>query len=313
MSAKLIFQAADTVGESIVWDDRRDRLVWVDIIGRRIQAFTPQTRHHQLWRLSGRPTSIGLHADGSAIVGMERHICRWDWNGEPAPLLEVEPSLPSNRLNEGVVGPDGAFWVGTMQNNIAADDSALDGLAATGRLYRYTADGRLQQVSDDTFGITNTFVFPSGIRLVTADTTKNALYGYEIGADGTLGPQQPFQQGFARGAPDGSCLDAEGGIWTARVAGGACLTRTLPDGSIDRIVELPCSWPTSCCFGGRELSTLYVTSARFTMTAEHLLARPQEGGLFALEPGVKGLPVARFGANVTHPKPPEAPQHRVSA
>lgn len=296
MGAEMILQAADSVGESIIWDDRRERLVWVDIIGRRIHALSPQTLQHHVWPLSGRPTSIGLRADGSAIVGMERHLCQWDWSGEPVPLLEVEPALPLNRLNEGVVGPDGAFWIGTMQNNIADDDSALVGLEAAGRLYRYSADGHLQQISDDTFGITNTFVFPTPDRLVTADTTKNALYSYAIGADGILGPQQPFQQGFARGAPDGSCLDAEGGIWTARVAGGACLTRTLVDGSIDRIVELPCSWPTSCCFGGPDLSVLYVTSARFTMTAAHLQAHPQEGGVFALHAGVKGHKPARFGA-----------------
>jgi sugar lactone lactonase YvrE len=68
----------------------------------------------------------------------------------------------------------------------------------------------------------------------------------------------------------------------------------MPDGRVDRVVELSCSWPTSCTFGGPDLATLYVTSARFTMSAEHLKANPQEGGLFALEQGVAGLPESRF-------------------
>ena len=72
-------------------------------------------------------------------------------------------------------------------------------------------------------------------------------------------------------------MDAEGYIWNCRVVGGSCLARIAPDGRLDRIVELPCSWPTSCTFGGADLDTLFVTSARFTMTAEHLVTHPHEG------------------------------------
>ena len=72
MGGQLVLQACDVVGESAVWDDRRGRLVWVDIIGRRVQAFDPVTGEHTLWPLHGRPTSIGLRADGGAILGMER-------------------------------------------------------------------------------------------------------------------------------------------------------------------------------------------------------------------------------------------------
>lgn len=297
MDAVVAFDAGDIVGESLVWDDRRARLVWVDIIGRRIHAFDPATGDHRLWPMPFRPTSICLCADGSALVGSERHICRWDWASDPVPLVEVEPDAPDNRLNEGAAGPDGAFWVGTMQQNIAEDDGPRAITAATGRLWRYSPDGRLARVSDDVFGITNTLVWPAPDRLVTADTLADTLYAYPIGPDGRLGPREVLLAGWGRGLPDGSCRDAEGGIWTARVAGGACLTRILPDGRVDRVAELPCSWPTSCAFGGADLATLYVTSARFSMSAEHLAAHPQEGALFALTPGVRGLPPHRFGAN----------------
>ena len=80
------------------------------------------------------------------------------------------------------------------------------------------------------------------------------------------------------------------------MAGGACLARYAPDGTLDRIVELPCSWPTSCTFGGPDLATLFVTSARFTMSPEHLAANPQEGGVFALDVGVAGKAAHRFGS-----------------
>ena len=296
MAAVLALAAADVVGESIVWDDRRNRLVWVDIIGRRIRAYDPQTGAQHLWPLNGRPTSIGLCADGGAILGMERHICLWDWEGDPRPLCEVEPDAPANRLNEGAVGPDGAYWVGTMCNNIADDDSPLDSPEATGHLYRYAPDGTLTRLTTDRFGITNTLVWPDSETLVTADTVANTVYRYRIGPGGRLSDRRVILSGHPRGLPDGSCLDAEGFIWTARVVGGACLTRMDARGRIDRVVELPCSWPTSCTFGGPGLATLYVTSARFTMTPDHLADHPQEGGLFALDVGVAGRPEHRFGA-----------------
>jgi len=295
MATKLVLAAEDIVGESIVWDDRHNRLVWVDIIGRRIHGFFPDTGVHQVWNVTGRPTSIGLRHDGGAIVGMERHVCLWDWAGEPVQVCEVEPLQPGNRLNEGVVGPDGCFWIGTMQNNIADDDSPLDVLQSVGRLYRFAPDGTLSQISDDVFGITNTFVWPQDNLLITADTIANELYRYRIGADGALSDRKTIQAGFERGVPDGSALDAEGFIWTARVAGGACLTRTSPDGKIDRVVDLPCTWPTSCTFGGPDLAILFVTSARFTMSAGYLAKNPKEGALFAVDLGVKGNKEHRFG------------------
>lgn len=296
MEARLVVSAGDIVGESLVWDDRRGRLAWVDIIGRRIHSLDPETGEHRIWPLKARPTSLALRADGGALLGTERHICRWDWDGEPEPLVEVEPDRPTNRLNEGAVGPDGAFWVGTMHQNIRGDDGPTEIPGPTGRLYRYAPDGSLVRVCDDFFSITNTLVWPAPDRLVTADTLANALYEYRIGEGGRLSDRRTLLQGFPRGLPDGSTLDAEGFVWTARVAGGACLTRMAPDGRIDRVVDLPCSWPTSCTFGGPGLRTLYVTSARFTLSPEHLARNPQEGGLFALGAGVAGQLTHRFGA-----------------
>jgi sugar lactone lactonase YvrE len=297
MTSEMVLAAADIVGESLIWDDRRNRLVWVDIIGRRIHALDPATGAHRLWNTPGRVTSIGLRADGGAILGFERHIALWDWENTFLPVYEVEPDVPGNRLNEGVVGPDGAFWVGTMQNNIADDDSARPITAATGRIYRYLPDGALLPVTDDHFGITNTFVWPDAECFITADTTRNAIFRYRFNPNtGALSERRVLLDGFARGLPDGSCLDAEGMIWTARVAGGSCLTRMTPQGDVIGTFELDCSWPTSCAFGGLALDTLYVTSARFTLSAEHLAAHPGEGALFAIKPGVSGVASRRFGA-----------------
>ncbi|AZO70415.1 MULTISPECIES: SMP-30/gluconolactonase/LRE family protein [unclassified Mesorhizobium] len=294
--AGLIFDARDVVGESLVWDERRGRLVWVDIIGRRIHGLDPASGAHECWATPDLVTAVGLRSDGGAIVGLRKEIALWDFGGPFRTLATIEADRPGTRLNEGVVAPDGSFWVGTMANNIGPDDAPAAITSDEGQLYRVGSDGDVRRLGEERFGITNTMVWLPDGRFVTADTMKNALYSY--GWDdraGRLGQAFPFFAGFERGLPDGSCLDAEGHVWNCRVVGGSCLVRIAPDGRLDRIVELPCSWPTSCAFGGADLDTLFVTSARFTMSAEHLAAYPFEGGLFALRPGVRGMPANRFG------------------
>ncbi|AZO30996.1 MULTISPECIES: SMP-30/gluconolactonase/LRE family protein [unclassified Mesorhizobium] len=294
--ASLVFDARDVVGESLVWDERRERLVWVDIIGRRIHRLDPLTGAHESWPTGDLVTSVGLRANGGAIVGLRKEIALWDFGGPFRTLATIEADRPETRLNEGVVAPDGSFWVGTMANNIGPDDAPVAITSDEGQLYRVGPDGDVQRLSEDRFGITNTMVWLTDGRFITADTTKNALlsYGWDKKA-GRLGERLPFFTDFERGLPDGSCMDAQGHVWNCRVVGGSCLVRIAPDGRLDRIVELPCSWPTSCAFGGPGLDTLFVTSARFTMGAEHLAASPFEGGLFALRPGVRGIAGNRFG------------------
>jgi len=293
--AALFCNARDVVGESIIWDDRRGVLLWVDIVGRRIHSLDPRSGEHRIWSVPEFPTSIGLRDDGGAILGLTRRIALWDYDDRFETLAVPEPDLPANRLNEGRVAPDGSFWVGTMSTNLTdAGDPKPQG-PKSGHYYRVDGSGHVMRLSDDVFGITNTMVWPAPGLFVTADTIDNTLYRYSVSPDGLkLTERGVFSGPFARGLPDGSCIDSEGGIWTCRVVGGQCVTRTLADGSIDRVIELPCSWPTSCAFGGEDFGTLFVTSARFTMSAEHLTANPQEGGLFAVRPGVRGAIEPRF-------------------
>lgn len=296
MNAVLVHPAHNIVGESLVWDERRRCLVWVDIVSKTIHRLDPATGSHQSWLTPDFVTSIGLRTDGGAIVGLTKRICLWDFGGGFETIAEIEPGSPGNRLNEGVVGPDGAFWVGTMQNNIKQDGSPTDITASTGKLYRVAPDGGVTQLSNDNFGITNTLVWPDATSLVTADTLANRIYRYTRNeTNGLLSNRQTLLQGFDEGLPDGSTLDAEGQIWNCRVVGGACVIRVDRTGRITDKRSLPCSWPTSCTFGGENLDTLFVTSARFTMDSAHLNQHPQEGGLFALRVGVKGKAPNRFG------------------
>ena len=296
MEAKLVFPAEDVVGESIIWDDRCGMLYWVDIVGNRIHALDPESGNHRIRKTPELVTSIGLGKKKYAVVGLKKQVCLWDFEDSFISLVDIEPDQPGNRLNEGAVAPDGSFLVGTMQNNINPDGTARDIAENSGRIYRVTSGGQVESVCDDTFGIPNTFVWPGGNIFITADTIQNKIYRYEIDmVTGRFGNRSTLVKGFERGLPDGSTLDAEGFVWNCRVAGGGCVIRFNPNGQIDRIVDLPCSWPTSCTFGGPDMNTLFVTSARFTMDETYLETNPLEGGLFAIDVGVNGSSSFRFG------------------
>jgi sugar lactone lactonase YvrE len=290
---RLVFDAKDIVGESLVYDDRRDALVWVDIGGKRIHRLGLAHLNHELWATPDFPTSIGLRADGGAVVGLRDRVALWDFGGEFRTLAIVEPDLRDNRLNEGRVGPDGAFWVGTMQNNLHPDGSPKDIDRDSGAIYRVDRNGRVAQLTPREFGIANTMAWTDDGRFLTADTLQNAIFAYDF-RDGALTGKRIFAAPLDRGAPDGSCLGADGRLWNCRVAGGACVAAFRRDGGLDGLHDLPCAWPTSCAFGGADLATLFVTSARFTMTPAHIATHPREGALFALDVGAAGRRERRF-------------------
>ncbi len=292
---KAICESRDCVGESIVWDERNESLLWVDIVGKRIHRLQLATGKHEQWATPDFVTALGLREDGGAIVSFTKSICLWDFDEYFESFDEIEPDRPGNRINECLVAPDGSYWVGTMQNNIAADGTPQDMDANTGAYYRVDSSGRVTQLTEATFGITNTMIWTADGRFLTADTLANEIYAFAY--DDTaekLGVRSLFASGPERGLPDGSCMDTEGYLWNCRVAGGACLARFAPDGALDRIVELPCSSPTSCTFGGPDLRTLFVTSARFGMSPEHLSQHPHEGNVWALDLGIQGRLSHRF-------------------
>jgi len=287
-----VLQCNDVVGESVVWCERRQTLFWVDIVGRRLHRFHPASGTHVVRATAEMPTSIGLREDDGAIVGFRHEVVLWDFEDRFETLALVEADQPDNRLNEGCVAPDGSFWVGTMQNNVDSNGGPLPISGRRGAIYRIDGAGSVRPLTGPEFAITNTFVWLDG-KFVTADSLENALYAYDWdGADNVTG-RRSFTPAYAKGLPDGSCLDAEGFIWNCRVAGGGCVVRFAADGRVDREVAVGCDSPTSCTFGGDDLSTLFVTSSRFGMQAGQF-DEGLEGSLFALDVGVRGRPANRF-------------------
>lgn len=163
-------------------------------------------------------------------------------------------------------------------------------------IYRIDPSGAISRLTPGDYGITNTMGWTRDNRFLFADTLANEIYSFAYDpAMNAISDRKTIVSGFGRGFPDGSCLDAGDNLWNCRVAGGASVAQFTARGELLDLVELPVTWPTSCTFGGDDLSTLYVTSARFTMTPEYLAVHPREGSLLAADVGARGRPEPKFG------------------
>jgi L-arabinonolactonase len=278
---------ASVLGEGPVWSDREQCLYFVDIVSRRVQAYWPGTKAHRSWQFDTFPGSLAECRSGGLIVALGDRIVRFDPARGTAALEEIvvlERDRPDNRLNDGKVDPWGRFWVGSMR---VAED------AKAGRLWCVSPDGDAHAVRDG-IGVSNSIAFDRERgRMYFADSMSGAIEQNDLDAARKLTQWRPFAKA-GKGAPDGSCTDADGYLWNAEW-GGWRLCRYAPDGSLDRVIEMPVSRPSCCTFGGVDHGTLFVTSAHYNMTPEERQRDPDAGSLFCIElPDVRGLPADLF-------------------
>jgi len=198
-------------------------------------------------------------------------------------LVPLDPESTSVRSNDGRVGPSGAFWIGTM-------GLTDPGKVAAGSLYS-VRDGQVTKLLGDLHIPNATCFSPDGTIAYFADTVSGLIRKVSLDAATGLpnGPWQDFARPQLPGEPDGAVVDSAGYVWNAQWNGGA-VVRFAPDGSVDRVVKVPVSRVTCPAFGGKDLKTLYVTTAREGMTAEQLATEPMAGSIFAIDVDVPGLP-----------------------
>jgi len=299
MKIEIAVEAENGVGEGPFWDEVEHELWWVDISNKRLQRWRPGSGERQDWQLDDFPSAVVLRERGGLLLAMRDGLYFMDpETAERTLFVAHELDRPENRTNEAKCAPDGSFWVGTMQNNLNPDGSDKPMTAVTGALYRVRHDGGITREVDGV-NLSNTLAWTDdGKTLLFADTGTGVIRVFAVEESGRLGASSVFNDGTSGGEKlpgfcDGSAIDAEGFLWNARFAG-SCLIRFAPDGSVDQKIDLPVTQPTSCCFGGPDLSTLYVTSARHGLHEAALKKNPHEGAVLAIETGVKGTPSVRF-------------------
>lgn len=284
----------DWTGEGALWDAEGQAVWWVDINRFLIHRLDAAGGGVRTWFFAEPPTAIALtDRPGTFVVALASRVILWQpANDARSDFARPDIDHPRVRSNDARADPAGNFWLGTMQNNVAPDGSDIAITDDTlGRLYRIAPDGSWTTAKIG-IGIANTVAWsPDGRRFYFADTLRNVIgvWDYDA-ATGTIANERPFFTGFERGSPDGSAMDSAGYLWNARY-GGSCVVRIAPDGSVDRIVEMPVAAPTTCTFGGPDLKTLYITSAG----GGSAMARGERlgGGLFALAVDAPGLPENR--------------------
>lgn len=278
---------SDQLGECPIWDQRDQSLWWVDIRAPALRHWTPGTPAALSIALGEALGSIALRERGGLMAAAKSGLHTLDTaTGALMPRLDPEAHLPDNRFNDGRCDRQGRFLAGTM---------AESSREPTGSLVRFDPDGSCTKLLGE-ISVPNSLAFsPDGRTLYFADTHRNRIWAFDYDpASGNIARQRLFAntEGHA-GRPDGSCVDAEGYLWNCEY-GGWRVVRYAPDGRIDGAIPLPAANPTCCCFGGAELDTLYITSARQRLTLEQLVDQPLAGSLFSVRPGVRGLPESRF-------------------
>jgi len=275
------------LGESPSWSTAEQALYWVDIKAHRLHCFRPATGERRQWELPWLASSVAPADDGRLVLATAAGVGLFDpAAGAFEVIAELDTDRPGNRPNEGKCDRHGRFWVGTM------DDAEV---AVSGRLYRFDPDRTVHCLVGDV-GISNTLAWTADDRtLYFADTMASTIYAYEHDPDtGEVRNPRHFADTHGMpGGPDGSCIDADDFLWNCQWDG-ARIARYAPDGRLDRVVPMPVPRPTSCCFGGPDLDTLYITSARIGLDDRALGAAPDSGSLFAFRPGVRGVSEVPF-------------------
>ncbi len=268
------------LGEGPVWAALESALYWVDINGRKIFR-RDETGAVHCWATPMKVGSLVPRSCGGFIAGTDRGLALVDLQLDRFDaFIDPEEALPDNRFNDGKVDRRGRFWAGTMDNRERE---------ASGALYRVDPDLTCIEI-DDGYRVTNGPAFsPDGGTMYHNDSARQVTYAFDLDDAGNASNRREFLRfGQGDGFPDGMTVDIEGCLWIAFWDGWR-VRRFSPDGDRLRTIELPVQRPTSCAFGGDDLKTLFITSARRDLEGTDLAAQPYAGGLFAADVGVKGI------------------------
>jgi sugar lactone lactonase YvrE len=272
------------LAENPTWHTDASELAWVDILRPSYNLLDPMTGRHRAWPLPSKIGSATPAPGGGALVALATGLFRLDEAG----TLVAQPSPPMAGIhfNDGKCDATGRFWVGTR---------ASDGAGGGGALYRVEPDGAVTSLADG-FDVPNGLGWsPDGRIFYLIDTPPRVILRYAVDlVSGTLGRREVLHRfDGTRGKPDGMAVDEAGRLWCAMWDGGG-IAILSPEGELLEWLDTPCPRPTSCAFGGSDLSTLFVTSASTGLDpADPAFSR--SGDVLAYATTTRGTPVASFG------------------
>jgi sugar lactone lactonase YvrE len=286
VNVELAFESNDMLGEGPVWAGAEQALYWADIWRPALRRWEPASGNYKTWAMPAPIGSFALRQQGGAVLALKTGLYYFDFQtGATSFITDPEAGRADTRFNDGKCDRQGRFWAGTLDD----DGEKLP----KGSLYRLDPDGVLHTIRGQVTVSNGLGWSPDNRTFYFTDSPTRNIYAYDFDPEsGRISRERIFAHN-ERGYPDGLTVDAAGYVW------GACwdgwqVVRYAPDGSVDRVVEMPVQRPTSCMFGGPELRQLYVTSASRGLTEAELAKQPLAGSVFVIEAGVTGLPEPRF-------------------
>jgi sugar lactone lactonase YvrE len=289
-SPQLVIDAHAQLGEGPSWDALTSRLLWVDILGRRVHEYDPVSRQDQV--VLETPADVGAvvpRRDGGIAIATDGAFATYDAGAtHPSNVVPIGVDSLATQMNDGKCDSRGRFWAGTV---------AYESPTGSASLYCLEGDLTIKRVLDGVTVSNGLGWSPTGDTMYYVDTATGGIDAFDFDPEsgGIAHRRRLISVPPERGVPDGLAVDSEGGLWVA-LWGGGVVQRYLHDGRPDQILELPCRRVTSCAFGGQALDELFITTASAGLTADELREQPAAGGLFSCHPGTTGLPTNAFAA-----------------
>ena len=288
MDIRRLGETKDLLGESPCWDADAQAVCWIDALAGLLCRLQPEDGALERHALPAPVGSIAPCRGDAVVVALKDSFAHYDFaTRELRMLARIPVDHPDVRFNDGKCDPFGNFLAGTMHMNRAAGDRILGGL------YRLRPDGSVEQLADD-IGFANGPCFSlDGRTLYVADSLERTIWAYDYLPRGPLANKRVFVRTHdLDSGPDGATVDAQGFLWTV-LTRTARLARFAPDGTLERLVDVPPTYPASLCFGGPLFATAYLTS--ISKSARLAGAQPHDGGLFAIDGlPARGMPPHRF-------------------
>jgi sugar lactone lactonase YvrE len=287
-----VIEGADILGESPIWLEDRQRLVWVDIRSGLLCELDPPTGEKTTEQF---PTPLGFvlpRRGGGLVVGVGMSIVLVDPDGSRRTLVQIDDPNPGNRFNDARCDAQGRLWAGGVSVPPVVGAPRLEGVCS---LYRIEADGTAEVMLDNLTVSNGLGWLDEGRTFLHTDTQTQTISRYRVDVErGTLHDGEPWVViDRADGIPDGMTIDSEDGIWVALFGGGE-LRRYAPDGSILGRYAMPVTGVTCPTFGGPDYQDLYATSATLFLSPEEIERQQIAGSLFRMRPGVTGRPELPF-------------------
>ena len=291
------------LGESPFWHPQQQMLYWVDIARRQILRANVYMGTVEIWDMPSEPGCIAPAVSGFLVIELRHGVFRaLTWRGPLEQIATLDYDPRRMRANDGKCDALGRFWIGTIDETKAAADAALYSLdcrsGGTPVLERKTDPSALPATTGNGLAWS-----PDGGTLYWADTQSHLIRAWDFEVHGnTLTAQRTFHQfapkqgndltGYG-GRPDGAAVDRHGNYFVAMYEGRR-VCKFAPDGTLLAQLATPAQCPTMPCFGGEDLQTLYLTTARQKRSAAEIEVLPLSGCVFSMRVDVPGLPVNSF-------------------